>query len=314
MNSRELAQQWSYPKHKDYVKKMRHSASQWFILKNHQTHSTMNYCLSSRNDWHKNIILDEVVQYVEKCKSECEAEGRPFPLHKYLHHGLSSQAMAFNLIGPQITRNDYSSLISVLSNKNVPIAIKVKEAVFEFEDRNVFNEDAGQPTSIDIVLKNEDGKPVIFIESKFVEQEFGGCSVFSNGDCDGHNPIGREDSCYLHFIGRKYWDLMTKYGFDDLISKEKQCILMSHYQFFREVLFSLEKDGVFVLLSDERSPVFNYNANGTYRGLMPYLMDFVPTRYRNMIVPISIQELASQISKDTVHHDWIEDFKDKYGL
>jgi len=314
MNSKQLAQQWTYPKHKDYVKKMRHSAYQWFILKKHQTHSTMKYCLSSWNNWHSNIILDEVVQYIEKYKSACEAAGRPFPLHKYLHHGLSSQAMAFNLIGPQITRNDYSPLITVLSNKNLPVDLNIKEAVFEFEDRDIFNEDAGQPTSIDIVLKDDEGNPKIFIEAKLVEQEFGGCSVFSNGDCDGHNPVSRKDSCYLHFIGRKYWDLMAKYGFDELIAQEKQCILMSHYQYFREVLFSLEKGGVFVLLCDERSPVFNYYANGTYHGLVPYLMDFIPMQYRNRIVPISIQELVLQIAKNTVNSDWIGDFKSKYGL
>lgn len=296
------------------MEKMRHAATQWFNSKNHQAHPKMSYCLFSWDNWKNNIILDEVAQYIEKNKTECDADGRPFPLHKYLHHGLSSQAMAFNLIGPLITRNDLSPLVAALSEKNILLALKVKDAIFEFEDRSVFNEDAGQPTSIDIVLKDNEGKPLIFIESKLVEHEFGGCSVFSNGDCDGHNPINRKDSCYLHFIGRKYWDLMTKYGFDDAIAREKQCIFMAHYQFFREVLFSLEKGGIFVLLSDERSPVFNYKANGTYRGLVPYLMEFVPEQYRNRIVPISMQELVSQITKNTVHHDWIEDFMAKYGL
>ncbi|MDH4162865.1 MAG: hypothetical protein OEW15_09295 [Nitrospirota bacterium] len=274
----------------------------------------MNYCLASWSDWHNNIILDEVVQYIERCKAECEAGGRPFPLHKFIHHGLSSQAMAFNLLGPLITRNDYAPLVSLLSNKNVSMASRVVGAVFEYEDRDVFNEDVGQPTSLDIALKDRDEKPLIFIESKLVEQEFGGCSVFAAGDCDGSNPQNQLESCYLHFIGRKYWGLMNKYGFNNLLSNEKQCVFTSHYQFFREILFSLEQNGIFVLLHDERSPVFNYNVNGKFRGLMPYLLQYVPTQYRNRITSISIQELVAQIELLPRHKDWIDEFKVKFGL
>lgn len=58
--------------------------------------------------------------------------------------------MVFNLIGPLITRNDLHPLLDILKIKGIKNYIK--KAQFEYEDRNVFNEDTGQPTSIDLVL------------------------------------------------------------------------------------------------------------------------------------------------------------------
>ena len=43
--------------------------------------------------------------------------------------------------------------------------------------------------------------PVLFVESKFVEKDFGGCSVFRNGDCDGRNPVSDPSDCYMHHLG-----------------------------------------------------------------------------------------------------------------
>ena len=82
--------------------------------------------------------------------------------------------------------------------------------MLEYEDRSIFKEDQGQPTSIDLVITSPDDVPEIFIEAKFVEQEFGGCSVFQSGDCDGRNPAVNHELCYLHHIGRQYWSLMQQ--------------------------------------------------------------------------------------------------------
>jgi hypothetical protein len=202
----------------------------------------------------------------------------------------------------------------LLTQKNVDVSGHVISASFEYEDRNVFNEDSGQPTSVDIVLKNEKGNPIVFVESKLVEKEFGGCSIFSGGDCSGQNPLSDKGRCYLHFIGRKYWDLIEKYGFSETLKAEQQCIFVAHYQYFREVLFSLEKDGTFVLLSDQRSPVFHCTANGTNKGLMPFLLQFVPDEYKDRIASVSIQELVNSIKKSGKHQDWVKDFESKYGL
>jgi len=313
LNSKQLARTWPYPRYKPFIKGLRKSASEWFQQQNLQTSPRMVYCLASHNDWKNNIILPAVSAYIENMKIEAEEKGLSFPLHQYLHHGLSSQAMVFNLIGPLIIRNDLSPLLNALKEKGVTFAYPLSSAEFEYEDRDVFNEDSGQPTSIDVIVRDISGTPRVFIESKFVEQEFGGCSVFKDGDCDGKNPFLNGDSCYLHHIGRKYLDLMKKYGFDKTMQSEKQCPLACHYQFFREVLFSLCHDGIFILLSDERSPVFEYTGDGQTRGLIPFLRSFVPQQYQSSIISLSIQSLVKSII-NSGNHEWIFDFNNKYGI
>ncbi len=158
-SSKRLAQKWPFPKHKVFEKELRKAASAWFEEKAFPVHSRMAYCLAGWEHWEKNIILDEVAEYINRCKDECEKEGKPYPLHKYLHHGLSSQAAAFNLVGPLITRDDYEPLMKALGEQGVDLDAEVCSAEFEYEDRDVFNEDAGQPTSIDVVLR--DGAAVL---------------------------------------------------------------------------------------------------------------------------------------------------------
>jgi len=314
MNSKQLAKMWPYPRHKEFEKELRSFASLWFANKGFTVHKKMPYCLDKLDNWNKNIILPEVSDYIEGFKNKSEIESKPFPLHKYIHHGLSSQAMVFNLIGALITRNDLSPLIALLKSKGISDLDLINHAEFEYEDRSVFNEDTGQPTSIDLVLFENKHKPKIFIESKLVEAEFGGCSVFKKGDCAGQNPMNDKTECYLHFIGRKYWELIEKFGFDEKLRNEKICILVNYYQFFREILLSLEKEGIFALLYDERSPVFYYKTNGKTKGLIPLLLDFVPENHKDKIILISVQEVIKSISKYDLHNDWIEEFKNKYGL
>ncbi|HPQ35494.1 MAG TPA: hypothetical protein P5200_11690 [Tenuifilaceae bacterium] len=248
-SSRRLAQDWKYPRYSRFEEQLRTAASSWFENKGFPVHPKMKYCLDSLDKWEMNIILPEVSNYIVDVRQQKEKDSKPFPLHKYAHHGLSSQAMVFNLVGPLIVRNDYDPLIEVLRSKGITINEGI-EAEFEYEDRDVFNENTGQPTSIDLIIKNigQKKEPFIFIESKLVEAEFGGCSVFSKGDCNGRNPVNDKSSCFLHFIGRKYWDLMDKHGFSDVLHDQKICILVNYYQFFRELLLSIEKNGTFVLL------------------------------------------------------------------
>jgi len=312
MNSRQKVKEWKIPKHAEFETDLRNSSSDWFTSKGFQVHSKMPYCLDTLDNWKNNIILTEVADYIEYFKNESKKNNKPFPLHKYSHHGLSSQAMVFNLIGPLITRNDLSPLTDVLKLKGIQKPIS--KAQFEYEDRKVFNEDTGQPTSIDLVLFDIDNNPKIFIESKLAEAEFGGCSVFTKGDCAGRNPINNLQDCFLHFIGRRYWNLIEKYGFNKKIENEKICILVNYYQFFREILLSIDKDGFFVLLSDERSPVFNYKNGEEVRGLIPLLIEFVPDKYKDRIVLITVQEIAKSIINSGKHIDWIDEFEIKYGL
>jgi hypothetical protein len=312
MNSRQKAKEWGIPRHTEFESELRRSSSEWFLKKGFIVHNKWPYCLDTLDNWKNNIILSEVSDYIGDIKNESKKYNKPFPLHKYAHHGLSSQAMIFNLIGPLITRNDLNPLTDLLRSKG--IANNTNKAQFEYEDRTVFNEDTGQPTSIDLVLFDTKNSPKIFIESKLVETEFGGCSVFSKGDCAGRNPINDLQECFLHFIGRQYWNLIEKYGFNEKIKNEKICILVNYYQFYRELLLSIDNDGYFVLLYDERSPVFNYQNEGKVRGLIPLLIEFVPDKYKDKIVLVTIQELIHSIKSTGRHYDWINEFELKYGL
>jgi hypothetical protein len=191
---------WPYPRYSSFSKIVHKAASEWFLVRGYETNPKYPY------------ILPEVSQFVRERSEKQRADGKNFPLHKYLHHGLSSQALLFNLIGPLLARRDLAPLQNVLKRRGVEWPGENADAILEFEDRKVFNEGRGQPTSIDLAISSHDDAPPIFIEAKFVEREFGGCSLYQQGDCDGRNPAANLELCYLHHIGRQYWTLMPKYG------------------------------------------------------------------------------------------------------
>ncbi len=313
-SSRALAQTWGYPRHRRFVEHVRTAATEWFRAKGMPVNSKYPYILADWNDWPKNIILPEVAKYIAATSESQRTCGRNIPLHKYVHHGLSSQAMLFNLAGPLLIRGDLTPLRNVIERKGLVWPDSGSCALFEYEDRNIFNEDSGQPTSIDLVVLDVHGHPKIFLESKFVEQEFGGCSVFGAGDCDGKNPARDISTCYLHHIGRKYWNLMEKYGVNNgNIGKDAVCILANYYQFFREAIFAFEHQGVFLLLCDERSPVFYSDGQKGPRGIMPFLVGLLPDQLKQHVSYVTVQELVAEI-ESRGDMGWIAEFRSKYGL
>lgn len=300
---------WKYPRQKKFEETLRNAAAAWFDKKNFKPHDTMAYCLDSYDNWTRNIILPRVAEYITKCRTEAKSKN-PFPLHKYIHHGLSSQAMVFNLLGPLFEKEDFALLSEILRSNGITNT-SVRRAEFEFDDREVFKESYGQPTSLDVALFGEDDKPVAFIESKLVEKEFGGCSVFAGGDCAGQNPATNLSECYLHVIGRRYWELMQNHGILSQIANERICPFTSYYQFFREILFSIERNAPFVLLCDERSAVFQVSPD---RGLIPFLKSFLPDTLKSKIHVLTIQNVVKCIRNSGKHEDWIGEFEEKYGL
>ena len=304
-SSRALAKTWPLPRHDAYDARMRRHAAEWFRAQGFATVPKYPYILANYADWPRNIILPEVTAYVEGRRAG-------FPLHKYIHHGLSSQAMLFNLIGPLIVRRDIEPLQGVLARHAIAMPDSALHGVLEYEDRAVFNEDIGQPTSIDLMLQDDSGMPIVFIESKFVEKEFGGCSVFEKGDCDGRNPAALHSLCYLHHLGRRYWTLMQEHGFlTESMQTNLTCVFATYYQYFRELLFALEKGGSFVLLYDARNPTFTSDEGK--RGLMPLLMSLTPKSLHHRIAAITVQEVVMAI-RTTGRHTWIGEFALKYGL
>jgi hypothetical protein len=310
----QLARTWPYAKYTAYEREIRSAAADWFAGRGIETHPRRPYSVRDRRDWPKNIISPEVVEYIKNEAARHLGE-TPYPLHPYLHHGLSSQAMTFNLIGPLIVRSDFEPLREVLESVGVTWPKGTITVEFEHDDRTVFNEQSRQPTSFDVLVKGEDA--AIYIEAKLVEREFGGCSVFSRGDCDGRNPLLHGlDGCYLHHIGRTYWKRMREFQFDKTaISSGQICPFTIYYQFFREVLFSLTKGGSFILLHDERNPAFlRLSKNGKKSGLWPFLTGSIPSQYASRIARITIQQLTEAIERTRRHQDWIDEFKEKYGI
>ena len=296
---------WDFPRHIYYERALRDVAAKWFAKKGYPVRQKMKYILA---------ILPEVVAYIDDQKAKHEQAKLSYPLHRYLHHGLSSQAMLFNLVGPLIVRNDLTPLKSTIEEIGLEWPARDVKGAFEFENRNVFLETQGQPTSIDLVIGENLDKPRIFVESKFVEKEFGGCSLFEKGDCDGRNPAPEFSNCYLHHIGRQYWVLMEKHGLlDEPLAKEATCIMAGYYQFFREVLMSIEMRGVFVLLCDSRSPTFAYQDRSASRGLMPFLLSLIPGHLHSKIKLLYIQELVDAI-RESGRHEWVGEFEIKYGM
>ena len=113
---------------------------------------------------------------------------------------------------------------------------------------------------------------------------------------------------------RSYWKLLEKYGFlDGSIAQDSSCALINHYQFFREILMALELNGHFVLMHDERSPVFANNNGLEKRGLFHFLMSITPKRIHERIKLISIQQVINQVEKQG-DSTWLLEFKTKYGF
>ena len=99
-NSRAQARTWPYPRHRTFEESVRQAATQWFKDHGHTVNAQYPYILAEWKDWPANIICSEVVKLVEAERQRREAIQEGFPLHKFIHHGLSSQAMVFNLVGP----------------------------------------------------------------------------------------------------------------------------------------------------------------------------------------------------------------------
>ena len=304
---------WPYPRHRDFESVLQDTATDWFKDRGLSVSDRRPYILDEWEDWPSNIILPEVARYIQDERDYRRSQGERFPLHRFIHHGLSSQAMLFNLVGPLVLRDDLTPLMRVLADCGVAWPEGSITAIFEYDDREVFHEDTGQPTSIDLVISG-DGMPCLFLEGKLVERRFGGCSVHERGDCDGLNPAHAFSRCYLHYLGRTYWELLDEHGFlSGSMLHDTTCFLTTHYQFFREALFAFQLGGSFIMITDERNPAFHAVGPGGERGLVPLLLSFVPPPLRDRVADITIQQLASAI-KASAGHDWIEEFEQKYQV
>lgn len=308
---------WQYDKFSDFRKEQELTANNYFFKKG-KSNKDLNvnekspYILKDRKDWEKNIILESVFEYVNEKKTEAKNSKVSYPLHKYIHHGLSSQAMLFNLFGEPLINKDYDFFQEVFHFNDIQIDSKY-ELKFEHCDRNTFKETQQQPTSFDFAVYDKSSKyKNIFVEAKYVESEFGGCSTIEGGNCDGLNPISDPDLCYLTHRGRNYWELMKRFRLDEPYANSPICPLAIYYQFFRELMFALENNGYFVILIDKRNPAFEKESAAGKRGLIPVLLDKISPKHKEFFKVIYIQQVLPILDKHG--YTWVDEFREKYGM
>jgi len=292
----------------DLIRKLRRQTAVYFKNKGYAV-SSNGYILVNRDNWQDNIILPEVVTYIVEEIRHREQTENPFPLHKWIHHGLSSQACLFNLLGEFVVKQDYPTIKEIisLSEPELKLAGNISIAQFEYEDRDVFAEYQGQPTSIDLVL-GTDRDEKVFIEFKFTEAEFGTCSVYEDGDCDGSNPKDNLNTCYLHQIGRTYMDLMNNY---DLLSNIEHCPFTEFYQAYRLLGFTLKNSGYLLLIHDERNPSFLAETGGIKRGKYQRFRRLLPKEVADKIHILGMQRILEYL-EEYKSLSWLAEFREKY--
>lgn len=295
-------------KRRDLIKQLQKQTAAYFTNRGYRV-AKSRYILANRDNWRYNIILPEVANYVEEEKLSRENTSIAFPLHKWIHHGLSSQACLLNLLGDFVINKKYSTLEDIISLAEPPLALNgnIVSAELEYEDRSIFSEDRGQPTSVDLYLKTDRDEGAI-IEFKFTESEFGTCSVYENGECDGSNPKGKLDSCYLHQLGRKYMKLMENHN---LLNDTEYCPFTEFYQAYRLLLIALEHNGRFLLIHDERNPAFLTDVNGIERGRYIRFKQLLPKDKLDKLHILSIQRIVGYLQEEQ-KCSWLEEFKEKY--
>jgi len=306
------ASAWPFPHGKKWEKDLQRQLSEYFALKKYRVLSpSRSYILAKHDQWHDNIILPRVWEFVEEQKQERSERGETFALHKWVHHGLSSQALLSNLLGPLVVDRQWGVLDDVLRAASIPLSGQVTRAGLEVEDREVFHEWKGQPTSIDLALQTRDGDGVL-VECKFTEKNFGGCSVFADGNCDGRNPASELDLCYLHHLGRRYWQLMEEHGLlSGRLREDTQCPLSTLYQLYRLILFALEKAGHFLLIYDERNPSFLAEGRGMKRGVYNRVYESLPKDVQQRCHAVSTQTIL-RVLDNHPELGWVAEFRDKY--
>jgi len=296
--------------HNDIRQILEKSSAEWFKTKGYPTRPEYPYILQDKTDWRKNIILPEVYEYVMERK---QARNHLFPLHDWLHHGLSSQAMLFNLLGPLVVKNRLVVLAEPFKEAGV-IWPKQIDGEFEYQDRLAFNELQTQPTSLDFVITGQTKEPKILIEAKLVEKSFGYCSRLQNTVCSGLNPLNGivKDECELVKVGREYWKVLIE---NDVLIEETlkgpTCPMAVFYQFYREVGFAVTTNSQLVFLVDERNPFFSPSTDSS---LPNRLIKSLRPAIQQKVKIVTIQRVFSEIAKFFQGQDWVTSLAEKYSL
>ncbi|MEI7946010.1 MAG: hypothetical protein WCJ02_04910 [bacterium] len=314
-----LKQEVTAEQFKAFEADLQAAAAKWFANHGHPVLKGMDYCVSEPSLWHHNIILPEVVQMITRTAQAWKIRNPTLKgcLSDSMHHGLSSQAMKFNLLGPLVARKDLSPLKAAFEAVGGRWPGCDLKPYFEHYDRQIFNERHGIPTCFDFALIGQGTG--LFIETKLSEPGFDGCPHHQDGSCDGKNPcsFARITECPLTQSGYTYWQRMDECQLiEAALVDGDTCPFVSYYEFFQKLMFAVANQGVFILLYDERSPIFvQRDAQGNLTGgICKHLSDALPRHIWTRVGGITVQGLVRAIEASGRHGDWIQEFKDKYGI
>lgn len=301
---------WPYSRRSGWIGAQRRTVTAYFKKRNIPVNSS-GYILADRTAWEGNLVDAALKLWLLELQRERQAKGNAFPIHKWIHHGLSSQALLVNLLGPVLRERRWDVMDEVLKQAKLPLAGRIMSVDLEHENRDVFDEHRGQPTSFDLAC-DTDANERVFIEFKFTEAEFGGCSIFQKGDCDGANAATDHSSCYLHHIGRGYWDAMDRHGLTATVRSDATCPFAYLYQAYRELLFALERGGNYLLIYDARNSAFVSPGPVGARGLWPRWRASLPAHIQALTFSITIQQVADILEQ--LGCGWIAELREKHDL
>ena len=234
-------------------------AAKWFEGRGYSVQSKYPYILAERDQWPANIIVPEVASFITSAHQACEARGAPFPLHKYIHHGLSSQAMLFNLVGPLSgAAGSVTPANGVLTQRESPGRGTTRPSPSRSKIGPSSTRTAASPLPLIWCIAGNGSAPRLYIEAKLVEREFGGCSVFEQGDCDGMNPAA---DLPLLLPASHRTRVLAVYGGARLLGWAgctESCLPAwpGTTSFSANSCLLSHKGGYFVLLDDCRNPTF----------------------------------------------------------
>lgn len=315
-HSKSSRNSWLYARRSEWVPEQEKRVAAYFAKRNRATIGR-GYIIADSKAWELNLVDPSLKEWLLQKKEHKRKQHQHFPIHEWIHHGLSSQALLINLVGPLIRDKRWTVFDEVFDSAGLGLKGKVNDVDLEYEDASVFSEH-GQSTSFDLASKT-DADEKIFIEFKFTEKEFGGCSLFQKGDCDGENPAPEKDrsGCYLHHHGRKYWEKMDSHGLTATVSSERTCPFANMYQAYREMLFTLERHGKFLLIYDARNTAFVSEPQialeaPKVRGLWTRFVGSLPKSARASTSAVTIQQIVRVLDRPDC--PWIADLCEKHDF
>ena len=114
-----------------FIKQQRLKAGKYFESMGASVKDRTPYLLRSHDDWPRNIIVPEVAAFIADRIQRREGH---FALHTYVHHGLSSQAFLWNLLGPLAAGGRVDILTEI-----VALAFPEGLGVWEYSAKRVVN-------------------------------------------------------------------------------------------------------------------------------------------------------------------------------